>query len=293
MSVLVGQASTETAQAREVKDFTSTRVHLVDRPSRIITLAPSLGELAADLLGDQLERIVGVSELSDEPPALKKVQSVGPYHRFNLEKVLSLKPDLVFATRDGNSKDQIQYLREKKIPLVVLSTESFQQIEQSILLMAEALGSDVLGKSLLARFQKGLENFRKRAEGREPLRVFVQLNDDPIITIGEKSFLTEALHLVGAQGLYDQATASYPRPSIEDIIKKDPDVILILTFSSDRLVFEKSQKKWIGFSKLKAVQSHRVLTLRSDELLRPNLRLLEGLSRLENTLYPKPRTQGR
>jgi len=287
-TILVGQT-----EAREIKDFTATEVRLVEHPSRIITLAPSLGELAADLLGDHLERIIGVSEFSDDPPALRRVETVGAYQRFNLEKVLSLKPDLVFATLDGNSKDQIQYLREKKIPVVVLSTESFAQIENSILLMAEALGEQELGRGLLKRFQTGLEHFKKRSLGRPPLSVFVQLNDEPIITSGKKSFLTEALQVVGAQSIYQEAESTYPRPSVEDVIQKDPDFILILAFTPDLRPFEGARKKWMSFVKMKAVKGDHVVILKSDELLRPTLRILEGLSRLENTLYPKPRNQGR
>src|SRR5262245_40620061 len=96
--------------AREITDATQTKVVLVDRPNRIVTLSPSLGELAADLLGDNLDRLVGVSEFTDYPPALKKVNSVGPYHQFNLERVLALKPDLVLATLDGNPRDRVLHL---------------------------------------------------------------------------------------------------------------------------------------------------------------------------------------
>src|SRR4051812_45152654 len=79
-------------------------------PKRIVTLAPSLGELASDLLGPELDRIVGVSEFTDYPPTLSKIPSIGPYVRINVEKVLSLKPDLVLGTVSGNSKEQVEQL---------------------------------------------------------------------------------------------------------------------------------------------------------------------------------------
>ena len=66
-------------------------------PQRIVTLAPSLGELAADLAGGNLGRIVGVSEYTDYPPTLKHVASIGPYSKVNLERVVALKPDLTSA----------------------------------------------------------------------------------------------------------------------------------------------------------------------------------------------------
>src|SRR5579885_2742507 len=73
------------------------------KPARVVTLAPSLAEVAAALDPAHLERIVGVTEYTDFPPSLAKVESVGPYNRFNIEKVVSLKPDLVLATKDGNA----------------------------------------------------------------------------------------------------------------------------------------------------------------------------------------------
>ena len=270
---------------REIQDFTTQRVLIPDHPQRIVTLAPSLGELTADLLEDNLEKIVGVSELSYDPPALKKVENIGSYHRFNLEKVISLKPDLIFATQDGNSKDQILALRERKFPVVVVSTQSFQQIEESILLMAKSLGREEAGQRLVRRFHQGLEHLRQRAREHPALRTFIHLNEEPLITAGKKSFLSEAIEAVGAKNVYSGAEATYPRPSLEDVIQKDPDVILILAFSQDLSTLEKIKKNWEKFSKMKAVRENRILILKSDELLRPTLRMLEGLSRLEKLLY--------
>src|SRR6478672_2161638 len=110
-----------------------------EKPRRIVTLAPSLAELAADLAGEKIERIVGVSEYTDFPPALKKVESIGPYHKFNLEKVVSLKPDLVLATSDGNSRDQVLHLRELGVPVVVVETQSLAQVVSSIRLIGQAM----------------------------------------------------------------------------------------------------------------------------------------------------------
>src|SRR5437868_2217075 len=93
--------------ARDIKDSTQTKIQLVDRRQRIVTVTPALGELVSDFLKGQLQRLVGVSEYTNYPVSLQKITSIGPYHQFNLEKVTALRPDLVFASTDGNSKDQI------------------------------------------------------------------------------------------------------------------------------------------------------------------------------------------
>src|SRR6185437_8433109 len=82
------------ARALDLRDATGTLVHIPSHPNRIVTLAPSVAELTAEVLGMDLQRIVGVSENTDYPPALQKVESIGQYQRFNLERVVALKPDL-------------------------------------------------------------------------------------------------------------------------------------------------------------------------------------------------------
>jgi iron complex transport system substrate-binding protein len=305
------------AQARELVDSTGTHVHLVDHPSRIVTLAPSLGELVSDFLGMDLQRIVGVSESTDYPPALKKVASIGPYQRINLEKVLSLKPDLVLATEDGNMKDQIAHLRELEVPVVVLSTRRLSEVSDSMKKVAEALGSaDPKQKeqyqSLIARFEKGIADIRNRAAKRceaptesgkrmnaetsaskavgttgacGKKRVVIQLDENPLIVVGGKSFLNDAIALVGAENVYGDSNAGYPRPSQEDLIQKNPDVILVATFGTDRAPFKKRAASWTRYAQLKAVRSHQVKVIFGDPLLRPSMRLLEGLSLLEKAIY--------
>ena len=274
---------------RQITDATGVQVTLKDRPQRIVTLAPSLGELASDLVEGEMERIVGVSEFSDYPPRLKKVASIGPYHQFNLEKVLSLKPDLVLATTDGNPKDRVLQLRELGVPVVVINTESFQQMTASIQLAALSIGNSKLGEKMALQLTRGLEAIRNRTRekvrGKAPLKVLLQLSDDPLIVVGQKSFLHSALEAVGAQNVYSNSEAHYPKLSLEDVIHRNPDVIIVISLGENPTHSQQMAKKWNQFPILKAVQNHRVEVLQSDTLLKPTIRILEGLSLLERIFY--------
>ena len=141
------------AWATDLTDVTGTAVHVQSHPVRIITLAPSLAELVCEFFGNG-DRIVGVSEYTDFPPELKKIKTIGPYSHVNLETVFALKPDLVLATLDGNSKDQIGHLRELGVPVIVVATETFPQIENSITLISTALGE---GKVMVRFCMKRLD----------------------------------------------------------------------------------------------------------------------------------------
>ncbi|MCM2279112.1 MAG: helical backbone metal receptor [Oligoflexia bacterium] len=273
------------ARAREIVDTTGVKTTLPDAPARIVTLAPSLGELAAEFAGERLERIVGVTEYTDYPPALKRVRSVGPYHRFSIEAVAALRPDLVLATRDGNLKDQIDHLRELKLPVVVVSTENFEQVESSIRLVGEAMGVPEEGARMASRFRSGLERFRERARGRQPRRVLLQVSDKPVVVAGGKSFLQDALRTIGARNVYGDLDATYPRPAIEDLLARDPEVIIVIALGTDLAPFRAMARDWIAFPRLAAVKKKRIFVLQGDEVTRPSLRLLEGLSRLEKAIF--------
>ena len=279
------------AFGREVVDATGTHVQVADHPNRIVTLAPSLGELASDFLGVDLQRIVGVSESTDYPPALKNVATVGQYQRLNLEKILSLKPDLVLGTKDGNFKDQIEHLREMGVPVVVLSTQTFSEIDDAMKKVALALGEHEESKRLIARFEQGIADVRARGAPRQTKKkVLLQLDDDPLIVAGGKSFLSEAIALVGAENVYGDSSSGYPRPSLEDVLKRNPDVVLVATFgvSLNDPHYAQSAKNWGRYSDLKAVQNHQVKVIYGNPLLRPSMRLLEGLSLLEKAIYGNP-----
>lgn len=271
--------------AREVTDATGARVKVTNTPKRIVTLMPSLGELAADLVGERLDRIVGVSEFTDYPPKLKKTESIGPYYRFNIEKVVVLKPDLVLATTDGNPKDQVLRLRELGLPVVVVSTHSFKEIEDSIRIVAEALGEQKQGGQIVSRLKAGISHIRARAQDRPRKKVLLQIGAEPFVVVGKKSFLHEALDAVGGDNVYGDLAAHYPRPSLEDAVSRNPEVILVLVLGTDLKPFRQMVKSWNEFKQINAVKNARVKMVQGDPIFRPSLRLLEGLALLEKAVH--------
>ncbi len=271
--------------ANELLDATGTKVKLLDHPSRIVTLVPSLAELTADILGDDIEKIVGVSEYTNYPPALKTRISIGPYYRFNIEKVVSLKPDLVLATTDGNPKDQVLHLRELGIPVLVVKTGRLREIEDSILIVARALGKTTRGDQMLAQFRQGIDRIRERAKKREKKKTLVQVGGNPLVVVGGKSFLNEAIEIIGATNLYQDAKQGYPKPGVEDVVKRNPEIILVLAMDENLVPFWRMAGDWQQFKLIEAVKKKRVYVMRGDAILRPTLRLLEGLSILEKTIY--------
>ena len=265
-------------QAQDLRDQTGDLIRsLPDFPKRVVTLSPSLSELAADFLGDQLDRLVGVSDRSDFPPGIKKIQSVGPFHRFNLEKLVSLRPDLVLATLDGNQKDQILRLKELGLKVVCVNTETFSEIENSMRIVSQALGMSQEGKSLTDRFSRGLKNIQIRVDGikkklgNRPLKVLVQVGDSPLVVVGSNTYLSEILKILQVSQIFAESVTHYPRPSIESVLGKNPDMIFILGGKEDQRFGETMAAKWRQFPKLSAQEKNQIFVVNDDSLFTTNL----------------------
>ena len=285
LALLAGSVSA-VASAGELTDQLGRKVQVPSKAVRIVTLAPSLGELAADLLGTELDRIVGVSEYSDQPAALKRLPAVGPFNQVNLEKVASLKPDLVLATADGNSKDQIARLTEMRIPVVVVSTQTLEEVGSSMRLVGSAIGMEAQGSEMASQFLLGVSRIRERAKSRSiSPRVLVQVGDDPLVVAGASSFVSQSLVAIGARNLYGEDGPAYPRPALEDVVRRNPDSILILTMGADEAPYRKSAEKWGSLKKLSAVREGKVRIVKGDTVVRPTLRLLEGMALLEKAVF--------
>src|SRR6185369_804083 len=100
--------------------------------------------------------------------------------------VAALKPDLVIATSDGNARDQIEHLRELRLPVLVVKTSNFDEIEQSIRILSKALDAEKIGDAAIHRIKEGLENLARRADARHKAgtpeaRVLLELDWNPLV----------------------------------------------------------------------------------------------------------------
>lgn len=237
-------------------------------PKRVVTLAPSLAEIAAEILEPaEWARIVGVSEFTVEPVELAGRPKVGAFYRTNLERVVSLKPDLVLATRDGNSKDQVERLQSLGITVVTVDSHSLKQVEESMREIGRALGEAQRGEQAAGLFVKKLEKLRVQSRNRAPARVVIQLGATPLVVAGQ-SFVSEAVEVLGLKNVFSD-WSGYPKPSLEEVLRRKPDAVIVL---GDHAVPD------VVGSRVKVVR------LKNDALLRPSPALISGLTDLRRLL---------
>jgi iron complex transport system substrate-binding protein len=253
-------------------------------PTRIVPLEPSLAELASRV-GVAADSIVGVTAYTDFPLELKSKPSVGSYAKPNLEAIVALKPDLVLASRDGTPRETVDRLEKLGISVVTVATDTIGGLRAAYPAIGKAVGKEAGAKAALAEFDRSMDAIRIRAKTRAPLKVLLQVGEDPLVIAGGKTFLNAGLAAIGATNLYADPERTYPRVSVEDVLRKNPDVIVLVEMGGDITQFDRAEKRWRSFPKLAATRGNRIIRLRSDGLVRPGPRFPAGLTELERAVY--------
>ncbi len=252
-------------------------------PQRIVTLAPACAEIVGGLgLG---EAIVGVTDYTDWPPRTKSLPKVGSYVNVNVEAVAALRPDLVVATDDGNPPAALQRLERAGLRLVTLRLRDFDDIQRSILSLGAITGRDAEGRRAVAEMRRVAACVAQRTRAAARPRVLFAYQFAPIVSAGRGTFTNQLLAMSGADSITKDVAQPYPRMSIESIVARAPDVIVVSSMDpeADAQRWNAWLKKW---PPLPAVRSGRVHLIDSTNLDRPSQRIVRGLTLLARTIHP-------
>ncbi|AOE81531.1 cobalamin-binding protein [Pseudomonas lurida] len=239
---------------------------------RVVSLAPSLSEIVAELGAANV--LVGVLDGGDRPAALAHVSSVGHYGQLDMERLLSLRPDLILLWPGSVGPAQREQLQRLNIPVYVAEPHSLEQLTTQVQAIAEQLGRAEAGRQLAAQLRQRLVELRQRYQRAEPLRVFYQVWDQPLYTVGGGQIISDALTVCGARNVFDDLKLPAPQVSIESVLQRDPEMIL---------VGDQAQKAaW----KVWPTMAERVRQVPDKGLERPSGQMLEAVGRLCQVIAP-------
>ncbi|SIN95672.1 iron complex transport system substrate-binding protein [Sulfurivirga caldicuralii] len=194
-------------------------------PQRIVVLAPHAGELVCAAGG--CDRIIAVVDHTDFPAQLKKLPHVGSYAAVNIERLIQLRPDLVVYWSGGLSARVLQKLRMLNLPLLDVSPKRLEDIPQIIRQLGIRLGTQAQAKNVARVLTNQLKALLHTFGRRPPIRVFYEIWEPPLMTIGHGHFIDQAIHLCGGINIYDDVS----RPSItvmeESLLARNPQVVLL------------------------------------------------------------------
>jgi iron complex transport system substrate-binding protein len=264
-------------------------------PQRIVSTAPSITELLYALgLGD---RIVGVDRFSRYPPEVLRKAKIGDYVNPNLETIASLRPDLVIIpTNPVKLAERLAVLRLK---VLELDQESIAKLYDSFRIVGQATGATAQAAKLESTVRGQLEAVRVRAAPLKKTRMMFVVGRTPnrldgLIVVGQTSYLNEVIALAGGDNVFRDAVAPYPGVSLEEVLARNPDVIVDMGDMADTGgVSEEHSREvtslWERLGSVAAVKQHRVYAVASDVYVIPGPRVVAAAKAFLEMLHPETR----
>lgn len=264
-----------------VTDGVGNQVTIESEPERIISLAPSHTETLYALgLG---ERVVGVTEFCNYPPEAAEIVKVGGFSGVDLEQVVGLDPDLVLATT-MHMGDVVPALQEHGITVFVVAPATILDVLQATGAIGQITGREEEAEALLADMQERIDAVLQAVKDAPRPTVFWELGPE-LYTVGPGSFVSDLIAMAGGENVADDADSPWPQLSVEAIILKDPDVLVL----ADHNYGETAEmvKERPGWEEISAVRDGRVVEITNDDIVsRPGPRIVDGLEFLARALHP-------
>jgi iron complex transport system substrate-binding protein len=252
-------------------------------PKRIVSLAPNITEILFSLGLD--EEIVGVSTHCNFPAKAKGKVRVGSYIRLDFEKITSLNPDLIIATGAGNTRDMVDRLGTLGFPTYVIFPKNFNDILNSISHIGHLVNREEEARVIIEGMRKRSQRIVELTKGLLRPKVFIQIGDAPIVTVGKGSFADDIIRLAGGENIAGKEKEVYPRFGMEEILKRSPEVIVISSMNP-KGDYQKILQEWNRWKTIPAVKNGRIHLINSDLLDRPSPRIIDGLEEFAGVLHP-------
>ncbi len=268
---------------RTVIDETGRKVVVPAHPQRIVSLAPSITETIYAL--GQQDKLVADTDYCDYPAAATEKPHVGAVLNPSIERIVALKPDLVIGSAEANRREMIDQLAQVGIPLYGLSDKSVDDVLKSVRDLGALLDSDPQATALASSLEQRVQAVERRVAGQPQPRLLFVTWYQPLITIGAHNFVEDVIRRAGGQSISNDLPGEWPRMSLEAVLARQPDVILLPkshTYTPSLDDFKRLQ----GWRDLNAVKSGRVYFI-SDTIVRPCPRLIDSLEEVATILHPK------
>lgn len=264
-----------------LSDFQGRSVQVAKRPERIVSIGASNTEFLFAL--GAADRVVGVDDFSDEPAAAKAKEKVGGV-KVNLEKVASLRPDLIVTVKFSDGT--IDGLAAGGAPVLVVDPQGLADVARSATLIGRAVGAD--GQKLADDIARRLASVKDRtASITSKPRVFHEVDaTDPAkpYTVGPGSFVHELIELAGGINVAAGAASPYPQLAAEELVRADPEVIVLA--DADYGVTAEQVAARAGWTAISAVRNKRVYPVSANLVSRPGPRVAEAAEAYAKLLHP-------
>jgi ABC-type Fe3+-hydroxamate transport system substrate-binding protein len=265
-----------------VTDETGRKIDVPDRPERLVSLAPSVTETLYALgLGD---KIVGDTDYCDYPTEASRKPHVGAVLNPSVERIVALRPDLVIGSAEANRRETAEQLARLGIPLYGVSDHAMIDVLKSIRDLGALLGCRDRAEALATGLEQRIRTVEKRVAAAPKPRVLFVTWYEPLITVGRRNFIADVIRRAGGTPITDDLSGEWPRLSLEAVLERDPDVILVPQSQSFSPTLDKF-RQLPGWRDLRAVKAGKVYWV-PDTIIHPSPRLVDALEAVARVLHP-------
>lgn len=239
--------------SRVVVDETGRTVTVPDHARRIVSLVPNITDdlFALGAGGD----VAGITDFVEYPAEARTRPSVGTITDPSLEAILALHPDLVLGTPRANNQNTLDSLERLHIPVFLVDPHGVAGILRTIGAIGEATGREAEAAALDGRLTRRIDAVRASVRGKPVIAVFMPVSYDPVFTIGKGSFITEIVGIAGGRSITDDINQEWPEVSLEAVIARAPEALLMLRGGKTTLDALGTRPGW---KTLPAVRNRRV-----------------------------------
>ena len=257
--------------AAEIIDDEGNLVRLEKPAERIISLAPSLTELV--YAAGAGSRLIGVVEYSDYPASADSLPVVGRFDGLDIERILELKPDLIVAWQSGNPKSSITQLKNLNLKVYVAEPKNLSSIASHIEKLSVLTGTESRAQIAIQEFNSIYGELKREYNNKSKVKVFYQLWDRPIITVGGNELINDIIELCGGENIFGDLPQLAPKIDQESVLIRNPKVIVASGSNTERPQWLDEWKLW---PQLTAVAEENLYFIIPELLQRHTPRALLG-----------------
>jgi iron complex transport system substrate-binding protein len=264
-----------------VADDLHRQVCVKKTPGRTVSFAPSLTEVVFALNAGDL--LVGRTRRCNYPEAALKVREIGAYMRPDLERVIGLRPDLVITTKDGARAEAIERLADLGVPVFIDDSRSLDDVCHMVARLGRLLSREAEAFRIIGDIQQRRRKISARLGTANRPSVLLAVGTRPLVVAGGESFIGALIREAGGANVAEYVNFPFPRLSMEEVITKDPEIILVL---DKECRGTECSEEWRRHHLLKAVKSNRIYALDADVMARCSPRIIEALEQLARLFHP-------
>jgi iron complex transport system substrate-binding protein len=257
---------------------------------RIISLVPAVTEMLYEIGAGP--RIVAVSSYDTYPPEVKKLPNVGALLDPNVERILSLKPDLVVVY--GSQVDLKQQLARAGVAVFNYRHAGIADVTTTIRDLGARTGDEAKAGAVAERIERGLATIRERVKDRPRPRTMLLFGRERLAlrglyASGGVGFLHDMLQIAGGVNVFADVKMQAVQASTEQVLVQRPDVILETRAANSAFPSGDRQSElnvWNVLASVPAVRNNRVIFLFDDRIVIPGPRVVDGTMIMARALHP-------